>query len=97
MRTLVRFARLMVIFLACASCRSTPIAPEDVIDDDACSLACSRLAALGCAEAAPTDGGASCVAVCQNAQASGVVSLEPECVANVAGCDDVDRCVHDAR
>jgi len=34
--------------------------------------------------------------VCRDAEASGVVSLEPECVANVASCDDIDRCVRDS-
>ena len=58
-----------------------------------CERACLRLAALGCEEAPPTDEGASCVEVCRNAEDSGAVSLDPDCVAQIAQCEDVDACV----
>jgi hypothetical protein len=82
------------VLVSCASCRSTPVAPDvaDAGEDDACARACGRLAALGCPEAEPTDAGATCVEVCRNAEASGVVTLEPDCVADAATCDDIDRC-----
>ncbi len=98
MRPLQVFALAAAAFVGCASCRSTPIAPDDVVDggDDPCARACQRLATLGCAEAAPTDAGATCVEVCRNTEASGVVSLDPACVANIATCDEVDACVRDA-
>ncbi len=99
MRPLLALALVMATLVGCASCRSTPVGPENVVDagdDDACGRACRRLTTLGCPEAEPTDAGATCVAVCRDAEASGVVSLEPECVANVASCDDIDSCVRDS-
>jgi hypothetical protein len=90
MRPLLALALVAGTLVGCASCRSTPVGPENVVDagdDDACSRACRRLATLGCPE---------CVAVCRDTEASGVVSLEPECVANVASCNDIDRCVRDS-
>jgi len=34
--------------------------------------------------------------VCRNVQDSGAVSLEPECVTQLARCEDVDGCVSSA-
>jgi hypothetical protein len=92
-RPLALTAFLAALLASCASCRSTPVAP-DVADagEDACARACGRLAALACPEADTTDAGATCVEVCRNAEASGVVTLEPDCVADAATCDDIDRC-----
>ncbi len=69
-------------------------ASTDVASDvgDACERACQHLALLGCAEAEPTPGGASCVEVCRNVEESGVVSLDLECVAQVVRCEDLDGC-----
>lgn len=58
-----------------------------------CERACQRLAALGCEEAQPTDDGASCVDVCSNVEGSGAVTLDPECVVQIAQCEDIDACV----
>lgn len=58
----------------------------------ACAAACARFAALGCQEAKPTAAGASCVAVCQNAEDSGVISLGPDCVAHADSCASATAC-----
>ena len=61
----------------------------------ACERACKRLEQLGCAEAEPTPGGVSCVTVCENVEDSGVVSLDPECVARVHSCAEIEACTGD--
>lgn len=60
-----------------------PVPPAD------CARACNRLAELGCEEAEPTDGGASCAEVCRNA----AEHLDLVCVARAAACSEVDECV----
>jgi len=89
--------------MACGACRENPVTPPDPADGGAggapvvvlepCERGCLRLAELGCEEAEPTDEGASCVDVCRNVEDSGAVTLEPECVAQIAQCEDVDACV----
>lgn len=91
------------VVMACGACRETPVTPPESADGGAggappvvlepCELACQRLAELGCPEAEPTDDGASCVDVCRNVQDSEAVSLEPECVAKLLRCEDLDGCV----
>jgi hypothetical protein len=58
----------------------------------ACERACRRLAELGCSEAQPTQCGVSCVDVCENVEGSGILSLDPECVARIHSCAEVDAC-----
>ena len=58
----------------------------------ACERACRRLEKLGCPEAMPTPSGVTCVAVCENVEDSGVVSLDPECVARIRSCTDIESC-----
>lgn len=63
---------------------------------DPCERACRHLADLHCAEAESTDEGGTCVEICTNMEDSGVLSFNPECVAKVAQCIEVDSCVlHD--
>lgn len=57
-----------------------------------CSAACSHLRDLGCPAGQPTPKGASCEEVCQSTEDSGVVTLNPACVARAASCDAVDNC-----
>ncbi len=73
---------------------AAPPAPEEVdgAAPSACSRACAKLAALGCPEAKPTTGGASCIQVCANAESSGVVSLDPDCVSRAASCKAAVAC-----
>lgn len=71
-------------------------APPDEETDAAshtpCYRACQRLKQLDCPEAKPTAAGATCTQVCQNAEDSGVVSLNPECVARAASCSIAKAC-----
>lgn len=57
-----------------------------------CEGACARLVALGCPEGQPTPKGATCVAVCQNAEDSGVLSLWPDCVSKAQSCEAARAC-----
>lgn len=57
-----------------------------------CARACAALARMGCAEAQPTTNGAPCAAVCENAEQSGVVSFNPECVASAESCSIAAHC-----
>jgi len=93
------------VMMACGACHETPATPPVPADGgaggappvaDPCERACGRLADLGCPEAEPTEDGASCVEVCRNVQDSGAVSLDPECVTQLARCEDVDGCVSSA-
>jgi len=72
-------------------------APDPEPEDDAatrspCAKACAHLKALGCDEAKPTPSGATCTQVCANAEASGVVSMAPDCVAKAETCPIARRC-----
>jgi len=90
------------VMIACGACRQAPGTPPVPADGgaggappvvDTCERACGHLAELGCPEAEPTGDGASCVEVCRNVEDSGAVSLDPECVTQLARCEDVDGCV----
>jgi len=62
-------------------------APGPVTCDDVCT----RLAALGCPEAQPTEAGASCAEVCENMIAGGV-GYPLECVGRAGSCAEAERC-----
>ena len=69
--------------------------PDEDVDAAAhspCYLACKKLAALGCPEAKPTAAGATCTQVCANIEASGVVSMGPDCVARAGSCVSARAC-----
>jgi hypothetical protein len=68
-----------------------PPRPRPEPNASACSAACERLAELGCPEAETTPAGASCLEVCENVEASGTVTLDPACVAQLDACD-LERC-----
>lgn len=88
-------AALLLSALAAALCCSPPPAPAPRVDAGSpadCQAACDRLAELGCEEAQPTPGGASCVEVCNNTEQSGAVTLDPACVATIATCAAIDGC-----
>lgn len=68
-----------------------PPAPEPA-PSSPCARACARFAALGCQEAQPTAAGASCAAVCENIESSGVISMDPECVARAESCSIARAC-----
>lgn len=85
-------AALVALLVGACSPQPFPLDPPRPPPPDAgtlsdCELACARLAELGCPEAKPTPAGASCVDVCWNAEDSGVVTLDPACVARTTSCD----------
>lgn len=60
-----------------------------------CAQACQHRRALGCPSADPTPRGASCEAVCQNAETSGYASENPTCLAQVKSCGaEEDACAN---
>ena len=69
-------------------------APEEVdaAAHTPCYLACKQLEKLGCPEAKPTTGGATCTQVCTNVESSGVVSFNPSCVASAKNCAQAKAC-----
>lgn len=79
-----------------------PIPPAPVVDaspmppmeagSDPCARACARYRKLGCIEGQPTPKGEQCEHVCQVVESSGVLSLNPACVAQAATCADARKC-----
>lgn len=57
-----------------------------------CANVCAHLTALKCADAAPTDGGATCADVCLNVQHSGTISYPFTCVLAAKTCAASDKC-----
>lgn len=94
-----RISSLALLLLA-ARC-SDPVAPPGPEPVDAgtqadCRAACDKLLALHCPEAEPTPDGGSCFDVCWNAESSGYVTINPNCVANATTCDGVEQCIYTA-
>jgi len=55
-----------------------------------CSAACDNLRHLACPEGQPE--GETCEAVCENAEASEIATVNPQCLATITSCDQVDSC-----
>lgn len=85
MHSLAGFGALA--FLGCSPA-SAPPRPNDP-PPATCHDACERLRALDCAEAEPTEEGASCEEVCL-ASIVGLYSLE--CVTEIRACEQLDVC-----
>lgn len=94
-------AALVALVLG-AHCDPPPVPPPapperpDAGDAGACELACKRFAELGCEEAKPTPGGATCVEVCTNVESSGATTLSPKCVGTAATCEQARACGYGA-
>jgi hypothetical protein len=74
---------------------AAPPAPEetDAAAHTPCYRACKHLEQLGCPEAKPTAGGATCTQVCTNNESGpGGTSLAPECVATAESCSIARAC-----
>jgi hypothetical protein len=71
---------------------ATPPDEVDAASHTPCYLACQKLASLGCPEAKPTAAGATCTQVCNNAESSGVLSMNPSCVAHAESCSIAKAC-----
>lgn len=84
---------LALLLLAIGGCHETrpPRAPLG----DPCTAACANMRLLECDDW-EDEPDAPCEKVCANVQSTGVISMEPECVALVASCEEAQRCV-DAR
>ncbi len=75
--------------------------PDPPPDPANCTNACELMADADCPQAEPTAEGGTCVAVCENVETSGAVSLNPGCVVELFAqdplpadiCDQVEACV----
>lgn len=89
--------KFLCVFLlsACATYQEVTPAPErppPVSSPDACHDSCETRRRLHCPSAEPTPAGASCEAVCQNAESSGYTSINPRCLARITACDQEEAC-----
>jgi hypothetical protein len=62
-------------------------------NSDDCRDMCVNLRARHCPAGDPTPKGATCEAVCENAETSGYASENPRCQAKATSCDAADACV----
>jgi hypothetical protein len=70
----------------------TPADAGPRIDEPSCGTACAALQALGCPEGLPTDGGATCVDVCEAMRSVPAIGYPLECVSKAATCKAVSDC-----
>lgn len=85
---------LLAAALAASQCNPTPTptpAPGPGPGEFTCADACERFRFLGCEEFAPTPAGATCVEVCDNAQAS-PAPLNLGCIVRAESCAQARRC-----
>lgn len=79
--------------VAC-SVYSPPAPPPDTQPEagagDPCTRACERLRALRCPEGSPS--GDTCEAQCLAIEDSGIASVNPECLAQITACTQIDGC-----
>ena len=90
---------VVLLWVALVSCN--PGTPTVIT---ACERACAHMQALcaeghgsvecenACDASSPDEDGASCVAVCVNAETSGVLHLDPECHARADTCAALSDC-----
>ena len=72
-----------VLAAAFASCEKQADEPEGMSD---CARACLRMSELNCPEAEPDEEGTTCVEICEETQAAGLIDLEPEKIAESDSC-----------
>lgn len=85
--------KAVLLLLTIASCSSGSCHAETrPTTRERCSAACSKMRSLACPDWADTGDGARCEDVCENVESSGVMSLNPSCVADAATCDDAKVC-----
>lgn len=88
----VLIAALSLSLVWCTPPVPTPIEPEPLPPAPAsCASMCDRMRQLGCEEGKPTDGGASCEMVCENAEQS-PVPMPVACMAQARSCAQVPDC-----
>lgn len=95
---------LSASLLLAGLCQPTPVdtevpprdKPVDAGTPADCAAACAHLAELGCEEAQNTPPtprepqGLTCTQLCERFEASGVVTLNPACVATIASCAEIE-------
>ncbi len=89
---------LLAAALSLAMCDTPPAptptpepAPKPLPGEFTCATACEQFRYLGCSEAAPTPAGATCVEVCENAQAS-PAPLDLGCIVRAGSCASARLC-----
>jgi hypothetical protein len=86
-------ALILALVLGACNLPPGPLPPDPTPypDDLTCVDACQRLRQLGCKEAAPTNDGATCEMVCENAQAS-PSPLPVACISRAITCPAAESC-----
>jgi len=70
-----------------------PPPPDDPDPTVSCEATCAHWEELGCAEAEPTPGGATCTEVCENVMHSGgLMYWNLDCRSVVSDCAEIDDC-----
>lgn len=83
---------MLLAALAAAQCNPSPAPPPKPLPGEfTCADACENLRRLGCASAAPTPHGATCVEVCENASAS-PAPLPVACIVRADSCPQAEAC-----
>ncbi len=88
---LVRFILALCVAMATGGCRNSPPLPPPSPGGYSCEESCTAFARLGCQEYLPTAEGATCVEICDNAQA-GPAPLDLGCIVRSQDCAQARRC-----
>lgn len=93
----VAWLACIVLLWSCTPPAAAPTAPPVPLpapgtEDADCFTVCEHLRDLGCEQAEPSPGGASCEDVCDNVQSSGVITWNLSCRASIADCNKLDHC-----
>jgi hypothetical protein len=95
MHTLLLALFCSVLHLGCVT---TPIPvpvppqPQPPVSDFTCADVCQRLDQLGCPAGRPTPMGHTCLEVCRNANDSGTIHWNMECLSTAITCGVADHC-----
>lgn len=89
---------LLLAALVASQCNPAPVPapqpepePKPLPGEFTCADACERFRVLGCEEAAPTLGGATCAQVCENAQ-TGPAPMQLGCIVRSESCARARLC-----
>ena len=69
-----------------------PVPPPTPVGELTCADACQRLDQLGCPAGQPTPRGHTCLEVCANVAASGLIHWDLACLVSAVSCAAADRC-----
>jgi hypothetical protein len=86
---------LLAAALAASQCNPgpspAPDPPRPGPRDPTCQSSCINLAVMSCPESLPTEGGATCEMVCENAISNGL-RVPLTCLTAATSCDIAARC-----